>query len=150
MLIWMLNVLNRMLRNEFECWNNGIAQSYHHSSLNWMTVVQTCCISCEFERHKFRFDWRQCKFECWKNEIEWRIGCAWPKSSKLNAHKMNLVDKSTKLTGKTYIITTIIVRAGSWKKCIITVSSVMYSFGGHNIICTNRCPYIMSKSTITY
>ena len=99
----MLNVLNRMLRNEFECWNNGIAQSHHHSSLNWMTVLRTCCIFCEFERHKFRFDWRQCKFECWENEIECGIGCAWPKSSKLNAHKMNLVDKITKLTGKTYI-----------------------------------------------
>ena len=102
MRIWMLNVLNRMLRNEFECWNNSIAQSHHHSSLNWMTVLQTCCIFCEFERHKFRFDWRQCKIECWENEIEWQLGCAWPKSSKLNAHKMNLVDKITKLTGKTY------------------------------------------------
>ena len=98
----MLNVLNRMLRNEFECWNNSIAQSHHHSSLNWMTVLQTCCIFCEFERHKFRFDWRQCKIECLENEIEWQMGCAWPKSSKLNAHKMNLVDKITKLTGKTY------------------------------------------------
>ena len=104
MRIRMLNVLNRMLRNEFECWNNGIAQSHHHSSLNWMTVLQTWCIFCEFERHKFRFDWRQCKIECWENEIEWQIGCAWPKSSKLNAHKMNLVDKITKLTGKTYTI----------------------------------------------
>ena len=103
MRIWMLNVLNRMRRNEFECWNNGIAQSHHHYLLNWMTVVQTCCIFCEFERHKFRFDWRQCKFECWENEIEWRIGCAWPKSAKLNDRKMNLVDKITKLTGKTYI-----------------------------------------------
>ena len=100
----MLNVLNWMLRNEFECWNNGIAQSHHHSSLNWMTVLQTCCIFCEFERHKFRFDWRKCQFECWENEIEWQIGCAWPKSSKLNAHNMNLVDKITKLTGKTYKI----------------------------------------------
>ena len=44
MRIWMLNVLNRMRRNEFECWNNGIAQLHHHSSLNWMTVLQTCCI----------------------------------------------------------------------------------------------------------
>ena len=70
--------------------------------LNWMTVLRTCCIFREFERHKFRFEWRQCKFECWENKIEWRIGCAWPKSSKLNAHKMNLVDKITKLTGKTY------------------------------------------------
>ena len=103
----MLNVLNRMLRNEFECWNNSIAQSHHHSSLNWMTVLQTCCIFCEFERHKFRFDWRQCKIECLENEIEWQIGCAWPKSSKLNAHKMNLVDKITKLTGKTYTILSI-------------------------------------------
>ena len=100
----MLIVLNRMLRNEFECWNNSIAQSHHHSSLNWMTVLQTCCIFCEFERHKFRFDWRQCKIECLENEIEWQMGCAWPKSSKLNAHKMNLLDKITKLTGKTYII----------------------------------------------
>ena len=98
----MLNVLNRMLRNEFECWNNSIAQSHHHSSLNWMTVLQTCCIFCEFERHKFRFEWCQCKIECLENEIEWQIGWAWPKSSKLNAHKMNLVDKITKLTGKTY------------------------------------------------
>ena len=73
--------------------------------LNWMTVLRTCCIFREFERHKFRFDWRQCKFECWENKIEWRIGCAWPISSKLNAHKMNLVDKITKLTGKTYIST---------------------------------------------
>ena len=72
--------------------------------LNWMAVLRTCCIFREFERHKFRFDWRQCKFECWENKIEWQIGCAWPKSSKLNAHKMNLVDKITKLTGKTYII----------------------------------------------
>ena len=95
---------DKMRRNEFECWNNGIAQSHHHSLLNWMTVVQTCCIFCECERHKFRFDWRQCKFECWENEIEWRIGCAWPKSSKLNDRKINLVDKITKLTGKTYII----------------------------------------------
>ena len=102
MRIWMLNVLNRMLRNEFECWNNSIAQSHHHSSLNWMTVLQTCCIFCEFERHKFRFDWRQCKIECLENEIEWQMGCAWPKSSKLNAHKMNLVDKITKWTWKTY------------------------------------------------
>ena len=70
--------------------------------LNWMTVLRTYCIFREFERHKFRFEWRQCKFECWENKIEWRIGCAWPKSSKLNAHKMNLVDKITKLTGKTY------------------------------------------------
>ena len=71
--------------------------------LNWMTVLRTCCIFREFERHKFRFEWRQCKFECWENKIEWRIGCAWPKSSKLNAHKMNLVNKITKLTGRTYI-----------------------------------------------
>ena len=71
--------------------------------LNWMTVLRTCCIFREFERHKFRFEWHQCKFECWENKIEWRIGCAWPKSSKLNAHKMNLVDKITKLTGKSYI-----------------------------------------------
>ena len=35
-------VLNRMLRNEFECWNNSIAQSHRHSSLNWMTVLQIC------------------------------------------------------------------------------------------------------------
>ena len=72
--------------------------------LNWVTVLRTCCIFREFERHKFRFEWRQCKFECWENKIEWRIDCAWPKSSKLNAHKMNLVDKITKLTGKTYSI----------------------------------------------
>ena len=71
--------------------------------LNWMTVLRTCCIFREFERHKFRFEWRQCKFECWENKMEWRIGCAWPKSSKLNAHEMKLVDKITKLTGKTYI-----------------------------------------------
>ena len=58
--------------------------------LTCMTVLRTCCIFREFERHKFRFEWRQCKFECWENKIEWRIGCAWPKSSKLNAHKMNL------------------------------------------------------------
>ena len=78
--------------------------------LNWMTVLRTCCIFREFERHKFRFEWRQCKFECWENKIEWRIGCAWPKSSKLNAHKMNLVDKIKKLlTGKTYIIMIIIL-----------------------------------------
>ena len=72
--------------------------------LNWMTVLRTCCIFREFERHKFRFERRQCKFECWENKIDWRIGCAWPKSSKLNDHKMNLIDKITKLTGKTYII----------------------------------------------
>ena len=72
--------------------------------LNWMTVLRTCCIFREFERHKYTFEWRQCKFECWENKIEWRIGCAWPKSFKLNAHKMNLVDKITKLTGKTYIL----------------------------------------------
>ena len=44
MRILMLNVLNRMVRNEFECWNNGIAQSHHHSSLNWMTVLRTWCM----------------------------------------------------------------------------------------------------------
>ena len=38
------------------------------------------------------------------NEIEWRIGWAWTKSSKLNDRKMNVVDKITKLTGKTYNI----------------------------------------------
>ena len=26
--------------------------------LNWMTALRTCCIFREFERHKFRFDWR--------------------------------------------------------------------------------------------
>ena len=72
--------------------------------LNWMIVLRTCCIVREFERHKFRFDWRQYKIEWWENKIEWRIGYAWPKASKLNAHKMNLVDKSTKLNGKTYNI----------------------------------------------
>ena len=70
--------------------------------LNWMTVLRTCCIFRGIERRKFRFEWRPCKFECWENKIEWRTGCAWPKSYKLNAHKMNLVDKITKLTGNTY------------------------------------------------
>ena len=73
--------------------------------LNWMTVLRTCCIFREFERHKFRFEWRQCKFECWENKIADESVVHDPTSSKLNAHKMNLVDKITKLTGKTYTMT---------------------------------------------
>ena len=104
MRIWMFNVLNRMLQNEFECWNNGIAKSHHHSSLNWMTVLRTCFIFANVNDTNLDLI-GQSKFEWWENEIEWRIGCAWPKSSKLNAHKMNSVDKITKLLiGKTYII----------------------------------------------
>ena len=78
--------------------------------LNWMTVLRTCCIFREFERHKFRFDWRQCKFECWENKIEWQIGCAWPKSSKLNAHKWIWSTKLRNWPGKTYINSIIKVR----------------------------------------
>ena len=93
--------------------------------LNWMTVLRTCCIFREFERHKFRFEWRQCKFECWENKIEWRIHCAWPKSSKLNAHKMNLVDKITKLTGKTLYFL-IIRQSRTGKACIWSVFKDMW------------------------
>ena len=108
MQIWMLNALKRMLQNEFECWNNGIAQSHTRCLLNWMIVLRTWCIFLRiyFEQHKFRFDWRQFKFEWWENKFEWRIGCVWPKSSKLNAHKMNIADKITKLTGKKPLLTT--------------------------------------------
>ena len=141
MRIWMLNVLNRMLRNEFECWNNSIAQSHHHSSLNWMTVLQTCCIFCEFERHKFRFDWRQCKIECLENEIEWQMGCAWPKSSKLNAHKINLVDKITKLTGKTY--TKIIIASTNKYLCVAIYKAVVPSLDW----ALTSAPFVISTCT---
>ena len=87
--------------------NAGIMVLRNHITILCFIEWPLCKLAaffCEFERHKCRFDWRQCKFECWENEIEWRIGCAWPKSSKLNDRKINLVDKIRKLTGKTYII----------------------------------------------
>ena len=66
-----------------------------------MTIVQTCLhFFCEFERHKFRFDWRQCKFECLEMKSNDESVGHEPKSSKLNDRKINVVDKITKLTGE--------------------------------------------------
>ena len=66
------------------------------------------------------------QIECLENEIEWQIGCAWPKSSKLNAHKMNLVDKITKWPGKPILKQYYIVKKNySTLLCIWVASKIL-------------------------